>query len=225
MSLMDVPADRRPTIFLTGFGPFPGVAENASGALVKALARTARRTMPEYRFVTAILPTEWGRVPRLIAGLHARHAPVLALHFGVAAGAEVFRLETEARNFCRAALDAAGTGPLFDCLVVEGAATLATTIPTAAIAAKLGAEGYPVSLSDDAGGYLCNALLYHSLDIARRARGGCRVGFIHIPADLASAFPERQKAVSGALAILKSALEACAKPPVLHGRRPKLIAD
>ncbi len=209
---MDTRADRRPTILLTGFGPFPGVAENASAALVKALARTARRAMPEYRFVTAVLPTEWARAPRLIAALDARHAPVLALHFGVAAGCRGFRLETEARNFCRFAPDAAGAGPLSDCLVVDGVATLKATIPIAAIAARLAAQGFPVSLSDDAGGYLCNAALYHSLERARRAGGGCRVGFVHIPADLASAFPDGQRAVAGALEIIKGGLEACARP-------------
>jgi pyrrolidone-carboxylate peptidase len=38
-------------------------------------------------------------------------------------------------------------------------------------------------VSRDAGGYLCNATLYHSLGCARE-RPGCRVGFIHIPAIL-----------------------------------------
>ncbi len=205
---MDVRADRRPTILLTGFGPFPGVAENASGALVKALARAVRRAMPEYRFVCAILPTEWVPVPRLIRALHAKHKPVLALHFGVATGSREFRLETEARNVCRASPDAAGAGPLADCLVTLGADTLKATIPTEAIAAKLAAQCYAVALSDDAGGYLCNAALYHSLEAARNAGRGCRVGFVHIPADLASAFPDRQKPVSGALEIVSGALGA-----------------
>jgi pyroglutamyl-peptidase len=38
-------------------------------------------------------------------------------------------------------------------------------------------------VSRDAGGYLCNATLYHSLGCAREAPGR-RVGFIHIPATL-----------------------------------------
>ena len=38
-------------------------------------------------------------------------------------------------------------------------------------------------MSSDAGGYLCNATLYHSLGCARDVPGR-RVGFIHIPATL-----------------------------------------
>lgn len=48
--------------------------------------------------------------------------------------------------------------------------------------------GIPVQLSRDAGGYLCNAILYHSLIEARRRETGHighRRGFIHIPDRLA----------------------------------------
>ncbi len=77
-------ADPRPTVLLTGFGPFPGIPENASGNLVKILARKARRSMPEYRFASAVLATEWSRAPKQVASLHERLEPVLALDFGVA---------------------------------------------------------------------------------------------------------------------------------------------
>ena len=66
----------------------------------------------------------------------------------------------------------------------DGATVRAVTIAAPSIAATLESKGYPVSLSNDAGGYLCNAALYHSLALAERRGGDCRVGFVHIPADL-----------------------------------------
>src|SRR4029079_120279 len=166
-------ANLPPSVLLTGFGSFPGVPRNASADLVKAVVRRARRDLPGYHFASAILPTEWDRVRRLMSSLHARHAPRLALHFGVAAGALGFRVETEAKNFCRASPDAAGGVPRSPRLVDDsgdvrapsleddGATVRAVTIAAPSIAATLESKGYPVSLSNDAGGYLCNAALYH----------------------------------------------------------------
>ena len=60
---------------------------------------------------------------------------------------------------------------------------MAATLPVRHIVARLRRRGIPAFVSRDAGGYLCNATLYHSLGCARE-RPGCRVGFIHIPATL-----------------------------------------
>ncbi len=70
--------NRRPTVLLTGFGPFRNVRRNASAALVKSLAREARLALPHCRFTVAVLPTEWVRAPSLLSELYERHAPALA---------------------------------------------------------------------------------------------------------------------------------------------------
>jgi pyroglutamyl-peptidase len=201
-------ADQPPTVLLTGFGPFPGVEENASAHLVRDLVRRARRAMPGYRFAAAILPTEWARVPLLIEKLHTRHAPVLALHFGVADGEKSFRLETEAKNFCRSSADAAGALPSSTTLADDGMERRLATIAARSIAARLRTKDYPVSLSDDAGGYLCNAVLYHSLALAEANGNRCRVGFVHIPADLSKPPFDFAKVIAGAVEIIKFAAEA-----------------
>jgi pyroglutamyl-peptidase len=198
--------DPRPTVLLTGFGPFPGVRRNASGSLVKWLAFKARIAMPHCRFVAAILPTEWIRAPSVLAALYNRHDPVLALHFGVASNMRGFRIETEARNFCRMSPDAAGNLPALNLVFEDGAQTLPVTINVESIARHLDAEGYCATLSDDAGGYLCNAVLYHSLVKASERGGRCKVGFIHVPSDakLRDIFGY---AVPGAFEIVKFAAE------------------
>jgi pyroglutamyl-peptidase len=88
----------------------------------------------------------------------------------------------------------------------------AVTIAAKSIAAGLESNGYTVSLSDDAGGYLCNAILYHSLALAEESGGTCRVGFVHIPADLSNPPLTLPEAVAGALEIVKFALEVPATP-------------
>lgn len=173
------------TILLTGFGPFPGVAVNASSLLVPRLAGAAAARWPSLRVVGEVLPTEWRVVPPRIGDLLARHRPVLALHFGVAREAKGFEIETVGRNRCRLAIDAAGVVPALDRLLEDGADTHATNLPVERIVERLTALGLPACASGDAGGYLCNALLYHSLRHAETLNPAMRAGFVHMPACLA----------------------------------------
>jgi pyroglutamyl-peptidase len=199
-------ADERPTVLLTGFGPFPGVTDNASATLIRNVVHLARGALPEFRIAHSVLPTEWGRGSHRIVVLHKRFRPVLALHFGVASDTRTIRLETIARNFCRASLDDAGVLPSASVLCDDGTAERRVTVDVAAIADALKAGGWPYSISDDAGGYLCNAVLYHSLALAD-ARGGCRVGFVHIPADLSKPPLRLQETADAAVEIIRVALE------------------
>lgn len=172
---------QRDTILLTGFGPFPGVPENASERLVSKLAHLAARRFSAHRVVARVLPTEWERAPARLEFLYDRERPKLVLHFGVSARASAYVIETVARNACRAAEDAAGALP-GTCVVVEGGPeTLPARLPTEDIAQRLATLGVPVVTSDDAGGYLCNAVLYRSLLLARERERASAVGFFHIP--------------------------------------------
>ena len=178
------PLTSKPTILLTGFGPFPGVPVNVSARLVKALARRTRIAFPNHDVRCAVLRTQWQSAPKRVAALLETLQPVLTLHFGVASGSTTLRIERQAANACRIADDAAGLSPLSAVLSTHGEAHHAVSIPIDAVYQKLSKNAVPVSLSDDAGGYLCNAVLYHSLcHQAASGRPG-QVGFIHLPDDL-----------------------------------------
>ena len=193
------------TVLLTGFGPFPGIPVNASGDLVRRIVRTGRRRYPAVRFAVAVLPTQWTRAQSRIEALHRRHRPTLALHFGVASGTDGIRLETEAQNFCRASVDAAGARPPAPVLCADGPSERHATIDISAIADALREGGWPASISHDAGGYICNAVLYHSLAAAAN-REVCQVGFIHIPADLSNPALDATALTAAAIRIIEVAL-------------------
>lgn len=201
------PAARRiPRVLLTGFGSFPGVAHNVSGELVIALATEAQNFFSEIDIHTALLPTEWSDGPMHALALQDSVAPDLILHFGVAQGCEGFRIETRAVNACRLIPDAAQLLPASPQLNTAGAPFYSTTIPTDAIIARLSALSLPVSVSDDAGGYLCNAVFYQSLETARATNVSRQIGFIHLPVDLSGPPLTLAQAVTGALEILKVCL-------------------
>lgn len=176
---------RRQTILLTGFGPFPGISTNASAEMVPRLASAAGKRMTGFDVRAEILPTEWRDGPARLTRLLSEFEPVLALHFGVSSRTEGFAIEMRGRNACAASPDAAGDKPASERIHEHGPDTLPATLPVHHIVARLRRSGLPARISHDAGDYLCNALLYHSLMLAQRHAqspiGGWRAGFIHIP--------------------------------------------
>lgn len=153
-----------PIALVTGFGPFPGVAENASGTLATVVdgARLGR-----WQVVGRVVDTSWHRAwPALEAAVRAVGPDALVM-FGVAPRSQV-EIECIARNRADARPDCDGALPPAAALG-EGPELLATTLPR-------DLDG--CQLSEDAGAYLCNALFYQAQnrlpEIPHR-------GFVHIP--------------------------------------------
>lgn len=165
-------------VLLTGFSSFPGVPVNVTCELVPRLAHEATRRFPGNAFSFDILPVTWAGGPQSSARLVDENDPDLIVHFGVSDLAEGFVIETLARNVCRVSHDASGALPALELLDANAPVDIETTLPYWDILRRLEDEGLPACLSDDAGGYLCNAVLFHSL---RRARAGVRAGFVHLP--------------------------------------------
>ena len=174
----------QPTVLITGFGPFPGVPANATTELVPVLTEEARKRWSSHRFEAAVLATEWRAAPQSLAALMAELKPSATLHFGVSSKASGFTIEMRGHNLARPLPDAAGQLPEGKELVPEGPDVLPANIPVSLIVARLRQQALPVSLSRDAGGYLCNAVLYNALDAGRRLDQPVRSGFVHLPANL-----------------------------------------
>jgi pyroglutamyl-peptidase len=223
----------RPLVLLTGFGPFPTVAANATSILVPRIAEATRRAVPGIAVAAHILPTEWEASLCLLDELTSRLRPTIALHFGVSGRAAGFEIETRGRNRCSQSEDAAGRMPQDDCISPGGPEYLPATLPAAHIVGRLRQRGLPAQLSRDAGGYLCNALLYRSLEISRASGTPGRSGFVHLPSSLVN---ERRPAleprpagrlswddvVNGSLEIIAAAL---GRRPVAAAARPARAAN
>jgi pyroglutamyl-peptidase len=215
---------------LTGFGPYPGVPANATALLVPRLAKAAGALFGTHDVVSEILPTEWTAAPRRLTRLLDGIDPALVLHFGVCQDAKGFQLELISRNLRTALQDAAGELPASDCVIETGPDLLATTLPAERIAARLLGLGFPCTTSDNAGSYLCNALLYHSLAAARGLPAPHLAGFVHVPASLTGhgrdgqeAHPDCpldwRRAIAGGIEIIAACLESATelRPPVKAG--------
>lgn len=196
------PASRAATLLLTGFGPFPGVPANETKRLVSRLSAIVRRRWPRLHVVTLALPTEWVRAPLIVDAALDRWQPDVALHFGVSGAASGFDVECRAMNLARPMRDAAGRLPIA-LELHSGGRHLHDHAHAIALLARLRRDGHRARLSDDAGGYLCNAVYYHSLKHARLNAPRRVVAFVHVP--------KRQRAdhkLDGALAIVEAAIAA-----------------
>lgn len=205
-------AARRPSILLTGFGPFPGLADNATAALVPELAAVARSRFSDHEIVDAVLPVEWTRAPLELGELLKRGDAALALHFGVAREARGFQIERVGRNTCGALYDASGALPRAAQLIGDAPDKLTSTFPVERIMMRLERAGLPCSVSHSAGAYLCNALLYHSLTAALERATPFVAGFVHLPTSLTATGEAEcplswDDALAGGIEIIAACLE------------------
>jgi pyroglutamyl-peptidase len=168
-----------PRLLVTGFGPFPGSAENPTEALMHALRREPPEGFGAAAFRALVLPTDYRRSGALMRGACRRLDPDVVVHFGLSGRAKALLIERLARNSADPEKpDFAGYAPRSGRVARSGPETLATTLSAEAVAAELAAAGLAAAPSDDAGRYVCNATLYRSL---RAAPPGRLVGFVHVP--------------------------------------------
>lgn len=170
------------TLLLTGFGPFPGIPENPSQALVEALGDRLG-DIPGLALHRHILSTEWSYVRRQAPMLLDTIEPDLVLHLGLCRGANSFRIERSAYNQTGDLEDAAGRMPPRQPILFGGKPRLDSQLSTMRIAQGLRADGIAALPSLSAGRYLCNFLYYLSLDWAARRHSSPLVLFLHIPPD------------------------------------------
>jgi pyroglutamyl-peptidase len=177
-------ATSRGSIVLTGFGPFPGTDSNATSELIVELTQAARTRFSQHDVIGEVLPVEWRQAPKVLKDLLTGARAVLALHFGVAPEARGFQIELVGRNLRGARPDACGELPRCEAVIATGPAMLASTLPAERILTRLARGGFPCCTSNNAGNYLCNALMYHSLAAARMQQKPFMSGFVHVPATL-----------------------------------------
>lgn len=198
---------RRPRLLLTGFGPFPGAPRNPTETVVARLsARVDLAARME--IVPRILPVTWEAVAAFDRVL-TETAPDAVAMLGLARRARVVRVECRARNHALvAAVDADGRRPASTRLGPEDGPFRAARAPTRAMVTAIARLGLPVALSEDAGTYLCNGLLWRALD----GPSSRPTAFLHLPPtrDVAPASRWRgadlDRAVAAALGPLLAAI-------------------
>jgi pyroglutamyl-peptidase len=210
-------------ILVTGFGPFPGVEQNASASVVRAL--TLSTPLPGIELFAEVIPVDWTRARTVARDAIARVKPHAVLHFGVSKRVTGFEIETRAVNMSGPKPDQAGAARPGSPLSRSGMPVLYPVLPPATLLRALRLAGIRAQLSRSAGRYLCNALYYWSL--ADADANGALVTFVHMPAIGIEAHAKScltfEHAVAGAQVLVRASAQAvlCAKRGFIgkYGRR------
>jgi pyroglutamyl-peptidase len=174
-----------PSILVTAFEPYDRWQENASWL---ALVELTRDLPPGAKVVTRRYPVDFEQVrSRLMDDLSADYD--YALHLGQAPGIGRIHLESIGLNIGG---HSSQTPDQFQPLVPVGPAAHQTSLPLADWAGQIRAAGIPCQVSFNAGTFLCNALLYLTLHLARERQLKTQATFIHLPLASSQVLGERQ---------------------------------
>ncbi|XP_030920592.1 pyroglutamyl-peptidase 1 [Geospiza fortis] len=161
---------------LKGFGPFGEHAVNASWIAVQELEKLGLRDDVDLHVYE--VPVEYQTVQRLIPALWKKHSPQLVVHVGVSGMATTVTLEKCGHNVGYKGLDNCRFCPGSQCCVEGGPECIDSIIDMDAVSSRVSALGLDVTvtISKDAGRYLCDFTYYTSL---YQSHG--RSAFVHVP--------------------------------------------
>jgi pyroglutamyl-peptidase len=165
-------------IIVTGFEPFGGEKSNASWDAVRLLpdeicGREVRRLK---------LPVVFGASGDMLASAMREEAPSAVVCVGEAAGRTCLTPERVAVNRMDARIpDNNGARPLGECIVAGGPDAYLSTLPVCDLVCASCAVGVPAKVSDTAGLYVCNQVMYRALHEATVCDIAAPCGFVHVP--------------------------------------------
>lgn len=165
--------DAMKTILVTAFEPFGGDGMNPTELILSRLPGELEGA----HISKLLLPVEFMRAPGLALEAISRLSPAAAVMLGQAGGRSAITPERRAKNIMRARIpDNAGFSPQGVLIAEKGPAELSSRLPIEAMLHAMHEAGVPAEASDDAGEYVCNALMYSVLN-------GCDIpaGFVHVP--------------------------------------------
>lgn len=166
------------TVLITGFEPFGGEQINPSWEVVSRLDNAIIRGC---RVVARQLPCVFGESLSVLNAAIDALSPALVLAVGQAGGRSDITVERVAINVDDARIaDNKGQQPVDMPIVIDGPAAWFSTLPIKAMVSAMREAGVPASVSQTAGTFVCNHVMYgllHKLSGLSEVKGG----FIHIP--------------------------------------------
>lgn len=108
--------------------------------------------------------------------------PDAVLSLGLAGGRYKMTPERIAINVKDGEPDNNGHTPVDEVIQSQGEDGYLSTLPIRAMVDRLIAEGLPAEISNTAGTYLCNNVMYEALHYGATQRPAMKAGFLHIPA-------------------------------------------
>ena len=165
-------------ILVTGFDPFGGEKVNPALEAVKSLPSVIHGA--EIRWVE--IPTVFYKSAEVLETELVRYQPDVVLCIGQAGGRASLTPERVSINQDDARIpDNQGNQPIDTPIRLDGKAAYFSTLPIKAMVQAIKEVGLPATVSNTAGTFVCNHLMYQALYLADKKFPNLRAGFMHIP--------------------------------------------
>ena len=165
-------------ILVTGFDPFGGEKVNPALEAVKSLPSEIHGA--EIHWVE--IPTVFYQSAEVLETAIVHYQPDAVLCIGQAGGRASLTPERIAINQDDARIpDNQGNQPIDTPIRLDGQAAYFSTLPIKAMVQAIKEEGLPATVSNTAGTFVCNHLMYQVLYLADKKFPNMRAGFMHIP--------------------------------------------
>ena len=164
-------------ILVTGFDPFGGEPTNPAIESVKRIDDEICGT----EIIKLEIPTVFHKAADVIEAKIKEVEPDVILSIGQAGGRYGITVERVAINEDDARIeDNEGKQPIDVKIREDGAAAYFATLPIKAMVEEIKKENIPASVSNTAGTFVCNHVMYQDLYLAEKY-GNIKAGFIHVP--------------------------------------------
>lgn len=165
-------------ILLTAFDPFGGETINPA---LEAVSQVSDE-IGETQVVKLTVPTVFYKSIDVVASAVEAERPDAVLCIGQAGGRCELTPERVAINLDDARIpDNEGNQPIDRPIFEDGAPAYFSTLPVKAMVRSIRAAGIPAGVSNTAGTFVCNHLMYGVLYTLEKKYHGIRCGFMHVP--------------------------------------------
>lgn len=199
-------------ILVTAFEPFAGRSLNPA---LEVLAKLDASAFKGRRLYREKLPVSGRAVGGRLAALLLKLKPDYLISLGLAAGETGIRVERFALNIQDYGIrDNAGYRPEGRKIAADGPGAYFVNSEPLKLAAAALRAGAPAYVSNHAGAYVCNNLMYEAMHLITTGGLGTKFAFLHLPLTTEMALLEKQGRAlppSLPLALLVKAVEAAIK--------------
>jgi len=165
-------------IIITGFDPFGGESINPAYEAVRLLPNK----IGSAEIIAAELPTIFGKCAVVLERLVEQHSPDVVICVGQSGGSRGIAIERVAINIADANIaDNDGNQPVDLAIIEGGPVAYFSNLPIKAIVMNIKNHGVHASVSNSAGTFVCNDILYRVLHLCETKYPNMRGGFIHVP--------------------------------------------
>lgn len=165
-------------VLITGFDKFGGESINPSSLCVNSLPNN----IDNIKIKKITLPTVFKDSSQILEQNIKSFSPNIIICVGQAGGRSKITPERIAINIDDARIpDNIGNSPIDEAIRKDGENAYFSTLPIKAIVDELNKNNIPSAISNTAGTFVCNHIMYEALYITSKNYPNIKAGFIHIP--------------------------------------------